>query len=197
MTTLTGKTALVTGASRPWTRERAETRRGRRPGSRSLQQRGEEAERVVGARSARAEGTPTTSGWTLRRPTGRTDSRSGRATATGSTFSTPTPACRKRRASRTRAARLRCVERTGRDADEAFRLAAWRARGVRVNAVAPGVVETVMSSFTKSENGRNYALNLQRIKRLAQPEDISGAVASHEPRWITGEVIHVDGGSKL
>ena len=73
-------------------------------------------------------------------------------------------------------------------------------RGMRVNAVAPGVVETEMSNFTKTENGRNYALGMQTLKRLAQPDDIGGVVAflaSEEARWITGDIIHVDGGSKL
>ena len=73
-------------------------------------------------------------------------------------------------------------------------------RGIRVNAVAPGVVETDMSNFTKIESGRAYALGMQTLKRLAQPDDISGVVAflaSEEARWITSEVIHVDGGSKL
>src|ERR1700722_7035329 len=74
------------------------------------------------------------------------------------------------------------------------------ARGIRVNAVAPGVVETDMSTFTKSENGRNSALGMQTLKRIAQPDDIGGVVAflaSEEARWITGDIIHVDGGSKL
>ena len=73
-------------------------------------------------------------------------------------------------------------------------------RGIRVNAVAPGVVETDMSNFTKSENGRNFALGMQALKRIAQPDDIGGVVAflaSDEARWITGDTIHVDGGSKL
>jgi NAD(P)-dependent dehydrogenase (short-subunit alcohol dehydrogenase family) len=74
------------------------------------------------------------------------------------------------------------------------------ARGIRVNAVAPGVVATDMSSFTKTDAGRDYALSLQAFKRLAQPDDIGGVVAflaSEEARWITGDTIHVDGGSKL
>jgi len=74
------------------------------------------------------------------------------------------------------------------------------ARGIRVNAVAPGVVETDMSNFTKTENGRNFALGMQALKRIAQPDDIGGGVAflaSEEARWITGDIIHVDGGSKL
>lgn len=73
-------------------------------------------------------------------------------------------------------------------------------RGIRVNAVAPGIVETDMSNFTKTEEGRNMALGIQALKRIAQPEDIAGAVtflASDEARWITGDVLQVDGGSKL
>jgi NAD(P)-dependent dehydrogenase (short-subunit alcohol dehydrogenase family) len=74
------------------------------------------------------------------------------------------------------------------------------ARGIRVNAVAPGAVATEMSSFLKTEEGRAYALGLQALKRFAQPDDIAGAVAflaSDAARWITGDTIHVDGGSKL
>ena len=74
------------------------------------------------------------------------------------------------------------------------------ARGIRVNAVAPGVVETDMSNFTKTENGRNFALGMQALKRIAQPDDIGGVVAflaSEEASWVTGDIIHVDGGSKL
>jgi 3-oxoacyl-[acyl-carrier protein] reductase len=74
------------------------------------------------------------------------------------------------------------------------------ARGIRVNAVAPGVVETDMSSFTKTEAGRDLALGMQAFKRLAQPDDIGGVVAflaSEDARWVTGDIVHVDGGSKL
>jgi 3-oxoacyl-[acyl-carrier protein] reductase len=74
------------------------------------------------------------------------------------------------------------------------------ARGIRVNAVAPGVVATDMSSFTKTSEGRDYALGLQTLKRIAQADDIGDAIAflaSSEARWITGDTIHVDGGSKL
>src|SRR3982075_1332317 len=74
------------------------------------------------------------------------------------------------------------------------------ARGIRVNAVAPGVVETEMSNFTKTEAGRNVAMGMQALKRVAQPDDIGGVVAflaSEDARWITGDIIRVDGGSKL
>jgi 3-oxoacyl-[acyl-carrier protein] reductase len=73
-------------------------------------------------------------------------------------------------------------------------------RGIRVNAVAPGVVATEMSNFAKTDAGRDYTLGLQAFKRLAEPGDIADAVAflaSNDARWITGDTIHVDGGSKL
>jgi 3-oxoacyl-[acyl-carrier protein] reductase len=73
-------------------------------------------------------------------------------------------------------------------------------RGIRVNAVAPGIVETDMSNFTKTDAGRDYALGMQAIKRLAQPDDIGPVVAflaSDAARWITGDTVRVDGGSKL
>src|SRR6202035_2924286 len=46
------------------------------------------------------------------------------------------------------------------------------ARGIRVNAVAPGVVDTEMSSLTKTDAGRDFALSMQALKRLAQPDDV-------------------------
>jgi NAD(P)-dependent dehydrogenase (short-subunit alcohol dehydrogenase family) len=78
--------------------------------------------------------------------------------------------------------------------------AALGPRGIRVNAVAPGVVDTEMSSFTKTDAGRGFALGIQALKRLAQPDDIASVMtflASDESRWITGQSIRVDGGSKL
>jgi 3-oxoacyl-[acyl-carrier protein] reductase len=73
-------------------------------------------------------------------------------------------------------------------------------RGIRVDAVAPGVIDTDMSNFTKTEAGRDVALGMQALKRLGKPEDVADVVAfmaSDGARWITGASIPVDGGSKL
>jgi NAD(P)-dependent dehydrogenase (short-subunit alcohol dehydrogenase family) len=64
-------------------------------------------------------------------------------------------------------------------------------RGIRVNAVAPGIVETDLSKVT---------VGMQALKRVAQPDDVAPVVAflaSDDARWITGDTVHVDGGSKL
>jgi len=73
-------------------------------------------------------------------------------------------------------------------------------QGIRVNAVAPGVIETDMSTFTKTEVGRDVTLGMQALKRIGKPEDVADVVAflaSDKARWITGASIPVDGGSKL
>ena len=72
--------------------------------------------------------------------------------------------------------------------------------GIRVNAVAPGIIDTDMSNFTKTDAGREVALGMQALKRLGTPEDVADVVAfiaSDAARWITGASIPVDGGSKL
>jgi 3-oxoacyl-[acyl-carrier protein] reductase len=73
-------------------------------------------------------------------------------------------------------------------------------RGIRVNAVAPGVIETDMSNFTKTEAGRNFTLQMQSLKRIGQASDVADVIAFlafDGARWITGASIPVDGGSKL
>jgi NAD(P)-dependent dehydrogenase (short-subunit alcohol dehydrogenase family) len=72
--------------------------------------------------------------------------------------------------------------------------------GVRVSAVAPGGVDTDMSSVATTEAGRAATLDMQALKRLAQPEDIAAAIlflASNAACWVSGDTLRVDGGSKL
>ena len=72
--------------------------------------------------------------------------------------------------------------------------------GIRVNAVAPGIIDTDMSNFTKTEAGREVTLGMQALKRIGRPEDVADViafVASGGARWITGATIPVDGGAKL
>jgi len=65
-------------------------------------------------------------------------------------------------------------------------------RGIRVNAVAPGVIDTDMSNFTKTEAGREVTLGMQALKRIGKPDAIAEVVAfvaSDGARWITGASI--------
>jgi len=78
--------------------------------------------------------------------------------------------------------------------------AALGPKGIRVNAVAPGIVDTDISNFTKTETGRETALGMQALKRIAKPDDIGGVIAflaSDAARWITGDTVRIDGGTKL
>jgi 3-oxoacyl-[acyl-carrier protein] reductase len=69
-------------------------------------------------------------------------------------------------------------------------------RGVRVNAVAPGYIDTELTNVL-SEEIRGTILGATPLGRLGEPEDVAGAVrflCSDEARFVTGEVLLVDGG---
>ena len=69
-------------------------------------------------------------------------------------------------------------------------------RNITSNVVAPGYIETDMTSFLDEQNKENIIEQLS-IKRIGKPEDISNVVAflcDDESEYITGQVIPVDGG---
>ena len=73
-------------------------------------------------------------------------------------------------------------------------------RGIRVNAVAPGIIDTDMSQFTKTDEGRGYAMGMQALQRIGHADDVADVVtflASDSARWVTGDTVQVGGGSKL
>ena len=69
-------------------------------------------------------------------------------------------------------------------------------RGITVNAVAPGFIDTDMTATMSEETRAKYAAQIP-LGRLGQPEDVAKAVAflaSDDAKYITGQVIGVDGG---
>ena len=72
-------------------------------------------------------------------------------------------------------------------------------RGITVNAVAPGFIKTEMTEVLKDEI-KNSILEHIPMKAFGETEDIANAVAflaSEEARYITGQVISVDGGMAM
>ena len=70
-------------------------------------------------------------------------------------------------------------------------------RGVTVNAVSPGPVETDMFRAAATEDVAKYLISRTPLGRIGMPDDIAGVIAflaSSDGRWVTGEVIAVSGG---
>jgi dehydrogenase/reductase SDR family protein 4 len=74
-------------------------------------------------------------------------------------------------------------------------------KGVRVNAIAPGLIQTVLSEhYWKDEAQRENVLGKQPIRRLGQPSDVAELallLASEKGSYITGQTLAVDGGFLL
>lgn len=69
-------------------------------------------------------------------------------------------------------------------------------RGITVNAVAPGFIETDMTALLP-EKARNAMLDQVPLGRAGTPEDVAGVVAflvSDRASYLTGQIIHVSGG---
>jgi 3-oxoacyl-[acyl-carrier protein] reductase len=72
-------------------------------------------------------------------------------------------------------------------------------RGITVNAVAPGVIETEMSREVR-ERAPEQVLSRILLRRIGKPMDVAYAVwflASRYGDYITGQILHVDGGFKM
>ena len=73
-------------------------------------------------------------------------------------------------------------------------------RGIAVNTISPGMVDTPMLEGGDTDALRQYGTDISAMKRLGQPEDIADAVAalvSADGRWISGQNIRVCGGSVI
>jgi len=74
-------------------------------------------------------------------------------------------------------------------------------KGVRVNAIAPGLIQTALSEYYwKDEARREQQLSHQPVKHLGQPMEIAEValmLASDRASYLTGQTLVVDGGSLL
>jgi NAD(P)-dependent dehydrogenase (short-subunit alcohol dehydrogenase family) len=77
-------------------------------------------------------------------------------------------------------------------------LAAELAPGIRVNAIAPSLTDTPLAAgLLRTEGQRAAAAERHPLRRIGRPRDIAAAarfLLSEEAHWVTGQVLHVDGG---
>jgi 3-oxoacyl-[acyl-carrier protein] reductase len=76
--------------------------------------------------------------------------------------------------------------------------ATYASMNLRFNAIAPGLVETALTTaLTSNETARKFSENMHALGRLGTPEDIARAILfllDPANNWITGQVLAVDGG---
>ena len=71
-------------------------------------------------------------------------------------------------------------------------------RGIRVNVISPGLVDTPLSShLLASEQSRKISEDMHPVGKIGQPDDIASVaewLITSAPEWMTGDIIPVDGG---
>jgi len=76
--------------------------------------------------------------------------------------------------------------------------ASYAQKGIRINAIAPGLIDTPLSaSITSNEAALKASITFHPLGRIGSPDDVASAVAwllSDRSSWITGQTIYVDGG---
>lgn len=76
--------------------------------------------------------------------------------------------------------------------------ASYAPRGIRINAVAPGLTRTNMTkNIFAHESNLNASVAMHPLKKTGEPEDVASAIAwllQPDQRWVTGQVLNVDGG---
>ncbi|MFI9203466.1 SDR family oxidoreductase [Streptomyces sp. NPDC053048] len=74
------------------------------------------------------------------------------------------------------------------------------ARGITVNAVTPGIIETDIAPYLADPETRKAISAFSVFDRIGQTDDVSGLVAflaSDDSRWVTGQIIDATGGTGL
>lgn len=73
-------------------------------------------------------------------------------------------------------------------------------KGITVNAVAPGAIDTRMNTWIHSDGGKEALAQMQVLAGVGQPVNVAGVVAflvGADAAWTTGQVVDVSGGTKL
>lgn len=93
-----------------------------------------------------------------------------------------------------------CVSKAGVDMLVKIAAVEWGVHGIRVNAVGPGITRTPMLPSADGY-GSGWVDGMAKktaLRRLGEPEDVADAIVGVlEMSWVTGQVVHADGGLSL